>query len=300
MGMIKMMELLISTTFIMLILGSFVVSTFDDFSPIGEHGKLQKFEDQTKRSYFFKLISLTVPKSYFVHMYVIAVIGIFVNIVIFLSFHEWKSLFLLWKLDIILFLFHVCRRLIECIFITSFGSSRMNICGYLVGLFHYILVPICLLWCSERTIDFLHVSSQDYFSSVHDRCFQYSFAICLFLGSNYLQWSSHRILFLLKTNNNSNATVSHAELDSNSLQRVHGMPTNGLFEYVCCPHYFAEILVYVSLLLMDPSSLSRWCMCLWVGSNLTVVANKHFQWYQQHYPLQIQQKNLRRIFPFLW
>eukprot|EP00600_Ochromonadales_sp_CCMP1393_P017611 CAMPEP_0175026148 /NCGR_PEP_ID=MMETSP0005-20121125/17567_1 /TAXON_ID=420556 /ORGANISM="Ochromonas sp., Strain CCMP1393" /LENGTH=307 /DNA_ID=CAMNT_0016285191 /DNA_START=428 /DNA_END=1348 /DNA_ORIENTATION=- len=94
----------------------------------------------------------------------------------------------------------------------------------------------------------------------------------------------------------------------------YALPFGWGFDYVCCPHYTAEICVYFSLWLVDPSV--RWiailpvatkasntttaagggmmtaqlpyhvmlCLFLWVASNLSVVAHQHMQWYRDQYP----------------
>ena len=78
------------------------------------------------------------------------------------------------------------------------------------------------------------------------------------------------------------------------------LPEGNLFEYVCCPHYLAEIVIYASLCLLEPLSIPRYAMLAWVISNLAVVSNKQFAWYQDHYSEEVRKKKLKRLIQFIW
>jgi steroid 5-alpha reductase family enzyme len=47
----------------------------------------------------------------------------------------------------------------------------------------------------------------------------------------------------------------------------------GLFELVSCPHYFAEIVIYLGLLLLTQGSLVAWLMNVWVVRSTTLACN---------------------------
>ena len=58
------------------------------------------------------------------------------------------------------------------------------------------------------------------------------------------------------------------------------VPRGSWFKYVCCPHYSAEIIVYMSFLLLAPTNTSLQGLLIWVISNLAVTGRKQLQWYQ--------------------
>jgi 3-oxo-5-alpha-steroid 4-dehydrogenase 3 len=46
------------------------------------------------------------------------------------------------------------------------------------------------------------------------------------------------------------------------------MPAGGLFELVSCPHYLAEIIIYLGLLIASEGQLMPLLMLVWVVSSL--------------------------------
>ena len=84
---------------------------------------------------------------------------------------------------------------------------------------------------------------------------------------------------------------------------TYAMPTQGWFQYVSCPHYFAELLIYISFMLMagwnggGPSQ--GYVVALhWVFANQALVAGHTHAWYKskfEDYPL-----SRRRLIPGVW
>lgn len=82
------------------------------------------------------------------------------------------------------------------------------------------------------------------------------------------------------------------------------MPTEGWFKYVSCPHYFAEILIYCSYVLLMGTHRGGGfgqgyvLVALWVFSNQACVAGSMHQWYQrkfEDYP-----RGRKRMIPGVW
>lgn len=71
-----------------------------------------------------------------------------------------------------------------------------------------------------------------------------------------------------------------------------------MFEYVSCPHYMAEILVYCALtVVLGAPNTSWWLLLLWTWSNQIVVAFFSHNWYKENfssYP-----RSRKAIFPFI-
>ncbi|RWR98445.1 polyprenol reductase-like protein [Dinothrombium tinctorium] len=57
------------------------------------------------------------------------------------------------------------------------------------------------------------------------------------------------------------------------------MPSGGWFQYISCPHYFTEIVIYVSICLFGGRNTSLWMVCCFVLTNQTVAAFLNHRWY---------------------
>lgn len=214
-----------------------------------------------------------VPKSYFRHLY-------YLGCLLSMTFFYYSILFhfsLQHILCFFLWLLHNFRRLWETHFITIYGSSTMHIGGYLAGLLHYMITPITFYFASPPL---------DQLSS-HQRL-RFLSAICLFLWASWTQHNCHLILYNIKVRNL-----------NIPCRPIYEVPTQSYFKYICCPHYLAEILVYLSFLLLlhfDPTVM---LLLVWVTTNLSVVANRHYRWYLQNLPTDVPH-NWKRLVPLIW
>jgi hypothetical protein len=74
-------------------------------------------------------------------------------------------------------------------------------------------------------------------------------------------------------------------------------PRGGCFELVSSPHYFGEVLIYLSFVILSGgSSGPTWCMLLWTTVNLTNTAMLTHRWYQKQFPDYPPQR--KAIFPY--
>ena len=80
------------------------------------------------------------------------------------------------------------------------------------------------------------------------------------------------------------------------------LPDGFGFDSICCPHYTAEIIIYLCLWMIDVSNLTAALVALWVITNLSVVADLQFQWYHEHYGhvLKVKRKHWKRLVPGWW
>ena len=111
-------------------------------------------------------------------------------------------------------------------------------------------------------------------------------AITLFLWASYHQYTCHLILANLRTPRNSvtaapdDSPTSSKHPVSGKLQNVGvGIPEGDWFQFVSCPHYFAEILIYCSLALVEWRSGVMLLPCLFVASVLSLSARQAHSWY---------------------
>lgn len=227
------------------------------------------------------VLSWEVPKSYFQYMYLM---GIWMGSLVFLVVNtrdkisiilsqNYELTFYRNNISIIIFLIQVYRRYWECHNITLYGDSKMHIVGLFVGLFHYSFVPWTLVCDPVR--DKVHIV--DYI------------VIIAFLMISWLQYKHHLILYnLKKSKGHTNYTI----------------PMSWMFQYICCPHYFCEILIYLCFYLININSFATLMLLLWVISNLSIVAGQNLAWYRQHFGTQKEfvnhLKNWKCIIPFIW
>lgn len=131
-------------------------------------------------------------------------------------------------------------------------------------------------------------------------------AAVLFMWASYHQYTCHVILANLRrktqTMTNSGCVQLNANLQSvyeQSAQKSRlGIPVGDWFHLVSCPHYFAEVLVYCSVVLMEWGSIVMMFPCVFVITVLTLSARQMHSWYC--YKFDDYPRNRKRIFPFLF
>lgn len=144
------------------------------------------------------------------------------------------------------------RRTTECIFLEkSHKDAVIHISHYAVGILFYVIVNTIAylsLYCfSSETSTFCILLSSAIFTS----------------GSVLQSFFHHHLSTLVK----------------------YTLPTLGLFRYVACPHYFAEIIIYLALLPVTPRELQRTILLLllWVAVNLSASAEQTIQFYRKKF-----------------
>ena len=64
----------------------------------------------------------------------------------------------------------------------------------------------------------------------------------------------------------------------------HAIPRGGLFEYVSCPHYLMEIIIYLAFLLIGgPLHVTLLSIVIFVVTNQLVAGCLTHQWYRCHF-----------------
>lgn len=255
-----------------------ISSSFNHHHESSSHPLLQWLE-KTQLQLLQWFVGVQVPKSYFTHFYIT---GMIVSLCL-LASNDKSDV----SMPLCLFLLHVSRRLYECLSITIYGDSKIHLAGYVVGILHYVLVPI--------SIDHINVNYNKPANAL-----TLASSIIVFIIANILQFRFHYILFLAKIKMKSN----HHSISGTSGKDKHKYPLpEGIgFDSVCCPHYTAEIIIYLSLWVMDMHNFTAVLVFLWVVANLSVVANLQFQWYKQQYghELMVKRKQWKRLIPGGW
>ena len=282
------------------------------FSSIAKHGKMSYAGAplNTYERWCAGVAHWQVPKRWFVHFYVLGTVsgvaGLLVSILSLDCSVDRSVGYLYQRICLVLFEVHVLRRLWECHTIATFGQSSMHIAGYLCGLIHYALTPVSMM-CSCLQIPFL-VEISDLWPanlvSIKSRgCVvalwpaQTLFTaggLVLFLSASVAQYKCHAILYRLKK-------VEEVDLAGSPKSR-YGLPVGFGFDFVCCPHYFAEILIYVSFWFINMGNVASLLEAVWVTSNLAVVAVGQKRWYLETFPeeCKISKRGWKALVPGVW
>ncbi|KAJ4716653.1 3-oxo-5-alpha-steroid 4-dehydrogenase family protein [Melia azedarach] len=274
-------------------------------------------------------VKYTVPRTFFWHFYAFAVVWtalLLSTTWIYaykiapsvsepsLSFHKsrlssplerrhaaWRSVFLLLLMEI-----QVLRRVIETIYVFKYSpSTRMHISIYLASMFYYTAAPLSLCctvapeafkFAAAQAAEFIvkgksqmpAASEFDWWESVNPLTklswYQWIGA-AIFLWGWIHQLRCHAILGSLR---------EHAEqIDK------YEIPRGDWFKIVSSPHYLAEIVIYVGMLVASGGAdIIIWLLFAVVAANLTFMAAETHRWYLRkfdNYP-----SNRFAIFPFIY
>lgn len=228
---------------------------------------------------------------------------------------------------------HLMRRCYECHFVHVWTHSKMHVAGYLLGLLHYSLLPFVVVpvfndgyVCQENPGSYTYqmIPSNNVTVS-HMSNSLYLFLVLVCFWAQYQQHRHHKLLAQLRKTGSTRMTNTDggpkADQD-NTKARDYALPTQGWFTIVSCPHYLAEILIYLcwaglvelrlhghhTMITMAtpvielPKQLlaprRHWLLFLWVLVNQCVAAIATHQWYLQNIPTYA---TLRRyaILPYL-
>lgn len=200
-----------------------------------------------------------IPKSYYIHFYIL---GLVINILLFLSHLSHILLF-------IPLIFHLYRRLYECLYIHKF-TSKMNFLYYFCGLIHYPFVGLTII--SDYKYSYTTITFSRYF-----------FALILFISISYIQHNVHLILANMSRSQNENYPIPYG---------------HWIFDYLSCPDKIAEIFIYCAFFIGSHRTSSMAALFVWVLINQSLSALLNHQWYYQHYK-EIYPSKRRALLPFI-
>lgn len=123
--------------------------------------------------------------------------------------------------------------------------------------------------------------------------------------SNYLHWIHvlSVILFAWASIHQHRCHVILANLRKNSNNttptKAYKIPYGDWFEYVSSPHYFAEILIYMSFVMVQKgANIYTWFLLCFVIQNLSVAASNTHCWYREKFKEYPQARC--RLVPFVF
>ncbi|CAB3398535.1 unnamed protein product [Caenorhabditis bovis] len=177
---------------------------------------------------------------------------------------------------------HVIRRFYETVAVSVYSDSRMNIFHYAVGLIHYTILPFSILCETEG----LATNKKDLKVSIEDITTYQWIGAVLFIICNIQQ---HEIA----------EKIANTRKGPRGLIRnyAYGICFGGWFNYVSCPHFFFEILIYLSLYFVVPTGFAYKFVLLFVFINQIFAAEITHRWYQRTFPK--YPPNRKSIIPFI-
>jgi len=323
---------------LMLSLSSIMVAIFPSLSFVSKHGKIGASSKKQTSDKSSIIGSMTVPKAWFSHLYIMgSFIGLLAIILSTLSSYSMMPTFVIDMIDnklknqdiyinhsyttiltLIMFLTQCFRRLFECYYVSHFGLSRIHISGYIAGLFHYFLLPISILLYTHHPNQ-LEVKLEVAVAVEVINPINTAIAIFVFNLASWIQHTCHVSLSLgsqaskikstSNSNNNPDASDGISSGDANdgiiknhrnTNTKVYHIPDSWQFEYVCCPHYTSEIIIYISICLFNPTINTAMIVC-WVTCNLTTVAKENMLWYKMTFPEEVKKrKDWKAVIPFFY
>ncbi|KAI8878152.1 hypothetical protein K501DRAFT_228957, partial [Backusella circina FSU 941] len=275
-------------------------------STVLAYGKLKLHADQPT-TYWTRVISqLTVPKYYFRHFYVIGllfaleclvelsvvtsrgVVGPVLYLVKYFDTPE-GSARISYTQSLIcqcLLMIHLSKRVYECFFIERPSKTAvMHVTHYLVGIGFYGAV-VFGTWL-EAAVHFGVWSSDDITHWSSPSLLSTTIAILLFSYASYHQHICHCILASLRDHS-----------------KGYAIPRGDWFEWIVAPHYFADILIYLSFnILFTFKSHIMMAALIWTLCNLATTADETSHWYKAHFGdkyLTTFPKDRYRIIPFIY
>ena len=210
--------------------------------------KQKKWSSKTKASqrqwqhFLLQGDSVLISKRYFLHFYIVGL----ASLALFLYTNTVNTN----KLQASLLASHLGRRYCECLYVHRCSEkSKMHLAGYICGIFHYLFLPFmmfdigcCYLGTDQNVFD---NNQQQETSERNGKAFQQVMCCVLCLWGQREQYLHHCILSNLRP-----ATDDH----QNSKEKNYKLPQGRWFQFVSCPHYLAEIIIYASFFLMCTNS----------------------------------------------
>ncbi|XP_025054131.1 polyprenol reductase, partial [Alligator sinensis] len=191
--------------------------------------------------------------------------------------YEYLSAFLV----LLLFWLHSLRRLTECLCISVFSNGVIHIVHYCFGYAYYIgigLTVLCQVPVNVRNGKSLWMQIGWY----------HTLGIIVYIWASVHHNRCHVILANLRKNKSGNVVSLN-----------HSIPFGDWFERVSCPHYFAELLIYVSLAItFGFYNLTWWLVVMYVLFNQALAAILCHEFYLttfSSYP-----KHRKAFIPFLF
>ncbi|CAB9504345.1 Polyprenol reductase 1 [Seminavis robusta] len=287
----------------------------------------ESFQNSTWIQQFSQGKMFQIHKRCFLHFYVAGLLSLAWFALSTAATHKTSSCH---NQGMLLLALHLARRCYECLRIHQYSeNSFMHLAGYVCGVFHYLFLPWMVfddkITCNDNHLD----DDEPNKMALSEYVWNISIVL-LCLWGQWEQYQHHALLSLLRQKQLSNNKHEEEEIVGSQPKAVHKIPRGRLFQYISCPHYLAEIVIYTAFYLLLrqqhdscqepclsgllPSMIAareevmsvlltmrqwrRLVLVLWVSSNLTVTGIRCHNWYLQAFPT-YPSLHRKAIFPFI-
>jgi len=245
-----------------------------------------------------RIATIRVPHSFFIHFYIISVsaslfwlyqlytrgialqwIASFNSTTSLPTSEKSMTLGQVWLLWVLLFIQGI-RRLVECYVFSKPSKSSMHVTHWLIGLAFYTADSIAI-WVEG--IPALLAGGVHTSPKTELRTTKVIVVLCFFVAASIVQ---NRV---------------HARLASLTIYQI---PPGRLFQHVLCPHYTAEVVIYICFAMLAAShgswlNVTMMAALVFVVSNLGVTAIGTRQWYVDQFGAAKVGMRVRLV-PFIW
>ncbi|XP_069487744.1 polyprenal reductase isoform X1 [Ambystoma mexicanum] len=175
------------------------------------------------------------------------------------------------------------RRLIECLFISVFSEGMIHLIHYSFGLVYYVLLGFTVL--CQAPFHGRNVPVEDLFKQI---CWRHSLGLLLYIWAAAHQ---HRCIVIFANLRKSKS--------GEVINVVHSVPYRDWFERVSCPHYFAELLIYIALGVIFGIQNYTWCLVvMYVFFSQALEAVLSHEYYLQKFDT--YPKHRKAFIPFIF
>ncbi|RIA87425.1 hypothetical protein C1645_878044 [Glomus cerebriforme] len=190
----------------------------------------------------------------------------------------------------------VIRRAFECFFVEKPSlNSKMLITHYIIGITYYLATGLAViiegLWN-------LGVFNKDQFKIFppFSNFIKWNIlsAILLFIYASYHQNVLHRHLASLRSSISISASTSTSTTTS-----IYLIPKEDWFKFISSAHYFAEILIYLSFIILTKGkNLTIWLVLIWTIIGLGIMAKENEIWGKKRFDKKWPKRWI--IIPFIY
>jgi 3-oxo-5-alpha-steroid 4-dehydrogenase 3 len=258
--------------------------------------------DVTKKKGLFWSMFL-VPKRWFTHFYMLSIVIFVSSLIIVLTYYaQGVELTMTSSFDIqifkdihkisslvftlILMIVQCSRRLYESLYISVYSNnSKINVIHYAFGHVFYILAALSTIGPILFSGTSKQFTPNDILADLVNRRRAIGFVIFV-----YVSHHQHRCHIMLAN--------LRKDKTGHVITEQHYVPSGGLFEFVSCPHFLLEVILYLTIILVQEFSSIYWnFIFLLVLSTQTINAITEHKWYKRKY--KDYPKSRKAIFPKL-
>jgi hypothetical protein len=255
---------------------------------LASHGKTRRsIQDEDQKSQQCRLTSATrlhnmllptsswwiwVPKQYFSHFYLVGQVSLWLVVAVTASVRLASTESLqdverassvhvadaLPPIHVWLTALHLARRFYECRYVHQWTSgSKMSLAGYILGMVHYHLLPLVVVVPVRYSGGLERHSESNHHGSTNSNLVTILIGITLNLLGQYEQYQHHVVLADLRRQ--WTPQVQHSEQVGPSSTRIgsdYNIPCTRGFQWIACPHYLAEIVIYFSLAILIETTIT--------------------------------------------